>query len=87
VHTCFAVWSNASSGIDDGYKEHAHKSGLDVKMMGCFTTTEDCSVKDHCTADSDKLPARGHLFCCCLGSSKTQHNMYFQRFYYVVSII
>ena len=58
VHDCYAVWmnSNATNG------ERAHKSGLEVKRMGCFPASASCGQ----TQCSGELRG-GHLFCCCQG--------------------
>ena len=71
AQACFTVWSNASSSFADQPGDHVHNSGLDVKMMGCFQASPECTKNDNCTADSesDRKSARGHLFCCCSGQS------------------
>ena len=80
AHTCYAVWSNTSVVGDDQTNHnntnnstiktltHAHNSTLNVKMMGCFASSEGCDQQSRCTADSNNPSARGgHLFCCCTG--------------------
>ena len=69
AQACFTVWSNSSSSFADTPGDHLHNSGLDVKMMGCFQASSECTKNDNCTADSDsdRRSARGHLFCCCSG--------------------
>lgn len=83
-HSCYAVWSNANvtqnnktnSSKETGIREnlehleqHHHRSGLKVKLMGCFLSTDDCQRNsDRCTDSSPSPGEDEHLFCCCTGS-------------------
>lgn len=72
AHTCYAVWNNKSALEDqeysEGIKDHIHKSGLSVKMLGCFESTVGCNEEPICTESSVDPSSRGnHHFCCCKG--------------------
>ncbi len=56
---CYAVWKNEPKN-----DTNLHKSGHNVKKMGCISNHDDCFDQDKCLTDD----ARGnHFFCCCQG--------------------
>ncbi len=74
-YNCYAVWTNEEA--DEGLGPHAHSSGLSVKMMGCYTSSdEECMTEGECVERDSKLNlSMNHLFCCCVGD-RCNENFY-----------
>ncbi len=69
---CYAVWESDGKPWSDeevGGSQHAHPSGLRVKMMGCIWGNKECEREDDCLERKHRQDiSNGHLFCCCRGA-------------------
>lgn len=71
-HICYVVWSTGNVNDTTANDEGGHKSGHNVKMMGCIQSSVKCLKRDRCLED-DPEPSSGHYFCCCSGHRCNQH--------------